>query len=343
MATQPTPYRSMSDVDRELAAMSQSLDQLVHSVEAMQQSATEHMALVNVAVVMTEAHEYAEHTRQDADQYAQQTRAQAETDAAAQRHATTVACQEAETSARATVDQLYREAGEALTRLQTDYATRRTALTQVQSDTREAWTLYKTHLAAAYEAVDQALQEPPPTLPALDTLAMLAAPVAAPRPFAEDPPSLADPVVSAETAPTMSSGSVLIDSDPVVPVAADLATSSLAADELAAPAAPSEDLRSDPETALSLTAEDPPLLPETTPHLIADPLAVGALGAAAAPSGDARPVMVTPAPTPSAPEEEAPALSPLDRPLPSFGAGLARPLVLRDQPLPTIAEPARGR
>lgn len=120
MATQPTPYRSMSDVDRELAAMSRSLDQIVEDVEALRATAAERLALVDMAVVMTEAHEYAEHTRQEADLYAQQARAQADVEAAAQRQATAEACHAMEASAQATVDQLYAEAHEALARLQTD-------------------------------------------------------------------------------------------------------------------------------------------------------------------------------------------------------------------------------
>lgn len=195
-------------------------------------------------------------------------------------------------------------------------------MTRVQTDMREAWADYKVRLTATFETVDQALTEPPPTLPALDTLTTLMQPAATSLPRSgADPRTLDTPAT-----PT---------------TAAEVSASATAVASPARSGTPLIDSDLAPTLAETLAMGEPSRLTGVAPHLIADPLAVGALRAA--PSEDARPVLAAPAPAPSAPEEEAPALSPLDRPLPSFGAGLARPLVLRDQPLPTIAEPARGR
>lgn len=355
MATQPSSFRSLSDVDRELAAMSQSLDHLVRTTDALQKTATEQLALVDMAVVMTEAHDYAEQTRQGAEAHAQQIRAQAEAEAAAQRAATAAACAQAEASARATVERLYTEANAALSRLQTDYTERCTALARMQTDTREAWTAYKAQLAAAHAVVEHALTEPPPTLPALEPLTALAvptlsaalgtvAPEQAPT-LAEEVEAVPEPVPTdaslAASAPTLADGFHAVP-DPVPTQAEDVE------------AAPSDELLAapTPTVADAWDAGPDPVAPlpdplATGPRLIANPLDPRrpdqpAVAEFAAPLADAS-VADAPEDTVAVPETAADAALPLDPPVPSLGEMPARPLVLRDQPLPTIAEPGFGR
>lgn len=324
MATQPSSFRSLSDVDRELAAMSQSLEQLVQTTDALQKTAAEHLALVDMAVVMTEAHDYAAQTRQDAEAYAQETRAHAEAEAAAVRQATAEACEQAEASARATVERLYTEAHAALSRLQTDYTERRTAFTRVQSDTREAWAAYKAQLATAYATVDQALAEPPPTLPALDTLAALAGPMAPPvspefGALAPEPvPTLGEPF---EAAP---------------------------ADESPAASPPTvADAVPEPVPMLLEPAPSQPDPLVMAPRLIANPLdprRSDRSAAAEVPGPLAEPpVADAPQDAVAVPEPAADTAAALDPAVPSLGEVPARPLVVRDQALPTIAEPGFGR
>ena len=329
MATQPSSFRSLSDVDRELAAMSQSLEQLVQTTDALQKTAAEHLALVDMAVVMTEAHDYAAQTRQDAEAYAQETRAHAEAEAAAARQATAEACEQAEASARATVERLYTEAHAALSRLQTDYTERCTALARVQTETRTAWAAYKAQLTSAYATVDQALADPPPTLPALATLTAL---TGSPAPtVSEDvgvlapdaPPTLAERVESVTAAP-----------EPVPTVADPLnADASLAASETT----PAE--HGDAVPVPVPTLPDPLVM---GPRLIANPLDTRQAAAPPAANGagsrDDGPSVDVPENTVAA--EEAAALDPA---VPSLGEVPARPLVVRDQALPTIAEPGFGR
>lgn len=317
MATQPSSFQSISDVDRELATMGNTLGVLVQGVAALQEAAAERRQLVDMAVVMTETHEYSEHTRREADLYAERIRAQADVEAAAQRQATAEACQAAESSSRVAVGQLYAEAQEALATLQTDYAVRRTAISQVQKETRGAWTDYKTRMATAYETVDQALSDPPPTLPALETLATLAAPF----------PGSRSAALSAEVRATRPAAP-----DPVI--MADVS----AAMTQAAPTPPAGDL--------GLPPDETPTLAETPPRLIPNPLNTapwlpeGPRGDP--PRGDAsaapvRPVATVPARTPPAAD------STEDLTLPTLGSLPARPLLVRDQTLPTFVEPARGR